>query len=420
MERERAENFKWPAVTLLLLINLVALSAFFSPGTGDVSIWETWMGEIASHGVVGGFSHTGTDYPPLAFVILGLVVRTAGALNVDQFLVLKASLLLFLFISSACFYCFTRNLLLTAAFEFCLILSSVALGYLDIYFAPFLVSAFFLLRRGHLTGGFVCYAISCAVKWQPLILVPFVSLYVFRAAADPATGTRRVKTQLTPFLTSAMVVLVPLLVIFGPAAVFDSFKRALTYHKFLSGYALNLEWIETWALHLFKPETYGTLLSGAIDAFIVRDPLVIWPNKILFYLSYLIILAVFISRKNTFERLIVYSILGYLAYFSFNTGVHENHLFLVCCLGWILAFVEPSQLVRCINFSVAANANLFLFFGVFGQRVNPVVAGLDITLVFALANLLLFAGFLAHSFRADGVGLRFWQASGGDQRIEAH
>ena len=418
MEQERAEDLKWPAVSLLLLINLVATSFLFSPGTGDVSIWETWMGEISSHGVVGGFSHTGTDYPPLAFVILGLVVRTAGALGVDQFLMLKVSLLLFLFVSAACFYWFSRNLLLTAAFEFCLILSSVALGYLDIYFAPFLVSALFLLRRGHLTSGFLCYAISCAVKWQPLIIFPFVSWYVFRAAVDPATGTRRIKTQLIPFLTSAIVVVVPLLAIFGPAAVFDSLKRAMMYHKFLSGYALNLEWIETWVLHLFKSDTYGTLVNGAIDAFITRDPFLVWPNKLLFYLTYLIVFAAFASRKNTFERLIVYSMLGYLAYFSFNTGVHENHLFLVCCLGWILCFVESSQLVRCINFSVAANANLFLFFGVFGQRINPVIGGLDITLVFALANLLLFAGLLVHTFRRDRVGFKFCQASGEDYPIE--
>ena len=86
--------------------------------------------------------------------------------------------------------------------------------------------------------------------------------------------------------------------------------------------------------------------------------------------------------------------LGYLAYFSFNTGVHENHLFLICCLAWILVFLEASQLMRCVNFSIAANANLFLFYGVFGQRVNPVIAGLDITLLFALANLCLFGGFL--------------------------
>ncbi len=400
---------KSSAIAFLLLVNLVALSFFFSPGTGDVTIWETWMREIASYGVIGGFAHTGTDYPPLAFVILGAVVRCAQAFGVTELLVLKCSLLLFLFTTAVCFYWFTRNLVLSAALELSLVLNSVALGYLDIYFAPFLIAGLFLLRRQHLIGGFFFYAISCSIKWQPLIIAPFVCLYVLSTAGEQSSGTARIKTKVAPFAWSAVLV-IPTLGLFGAPAVFDSFRRATTYHRFLSGYALNLAWIHTWLLHLFRPEKYGSLQNGAIDIFIAREPLVIWPDKILFYLSYAAVLFVFARQAKTFQRLIIYSMLGYLAYFSFNTGVHENHLFLVCCLAWVLVFLEPEQLVRCINFSIAANANLFLFYGVFGQRVNPVIAGLDITLLFALANLCLFGGFLLHTFKVDNVRLKFWQS----------
>src|SRR5947209_6898801 len=406
MEKVSPSVPKWPAISLLLLVNLVAVSFFFSPGTGDVSIWNTWMDEISSRGVLGGFSNTGTDYPPLAFVILGLVVQAGKGLGVAQLLALKGSLLLFLFASAGSFYWFSRNLLLTAALELSLILNSVALGYLDIYFAPFLIAAFFLLSRGQLTIGFLLYAISCSIKWQPLIILPFVSLYVFRSARHSETGTRGIKRQFVPFIASALLVAVPLLLVFGVPAVFDSLKRALTYHKFLSGYALNLEWIETWALHLFNPEKYGALINGAIEAFITRDPLLIWPNKIVFYLIYLAVLAGFVLRNNSFERLVIYSMLGFLAYFSFNMSVHENHLFLVCCLAWILVLIEPTQLVRCLNFCIAANANLLLFYGVFGHRINPVLGGLDITLLFAIANLALCAGFLVHAFRRDNFLLK--------------
>jgi len=411
MEKLPTGGSRWPGISLLLLVNLVALSFFFSPGTGDISIWQTWMGEISSRGIVGGFSHTGTDYPPLAFIILGLVTHAAEMVGVLPVLVLKGSLLFFLFATAVCFYWFSRSLLLTATLELCLILNSVALGYLDIYFAPFLISGLFLLRRGQLNAGFLCYAIGCAIKWQPLIILPFVGLYVFRAAKDPAGGKHRLKTQLFPFVTSAVLVAVPVLVLFGAPAILDSLKRALTYHKFLSAYALNLEWIETWALHLFKPEEYGALINGAIDAFITRDPLLVWPNKILFYVSYLAVLLAFISRRNTFERLVIYSMLGYLAYFNFNTSVHENHLFLICCLAWVLVLIEPSELVWPFNFSIAANANLFLFYGLFGQRINPVLGGFDITLLFAIANLAMFAGFLAHAFKRDSIRLQMWQSN---------
>src|SRR5437660_4932328 len=166
------------------------------------------MGEISNRGVAGGFSHAATDYPPLAFVILGLVVRAAEALGTDHLLILKCSLLLFLLVTAVCFYWFSRNLLLTATLESFLILNSVALGYLDIYFAPFLISGFFLLRRGQLNTGFLCCAISCAIKWQPLIILPFGSLYVFRAAGDAANGTDRIRKQLFPFVTSALLIVV--------------------------------------------------------------------------------------------------------------------------------------------------------------------------------------------------------------------
>jgi len=69
-----------------------------------------------------------------------------------------------------------------------------------------------------------------------------------------------------------------------------------------------------------------------------------WSNavKILFCLSYATILIAFARQKKTFNS---------------------------------------SQLVRAINLSLAANINLFLFFGVCGQRINNVIAGVDMTSV---------------------------------------
>jgi len=159
---------------------------------------------------------------------------------------------------------------------------------------------------------------------------------------------------------------------------------------------------------LFSPDTYGPLLQGGVIEWInVRDPFIVWPNKILFYLTYLVILVNFLRQSKSFEQLITYSMLGYLAYFCFNTGVHENHLFPICCLAWILVFVQPNQLLRCINFNIAANANLFVFFGAFGQRVNPVILGVDITLLFAIAILCLCAGFAIQTVKTDGLDLWF-------------
>ena len=410
MSAPDVKNVGWRGLGVLLLINLIALSFFSSLGTDDVEVWARWMREIDARGLLAGYTQSDTDYPPLAFLLLAAVSRSATALEVSRFVVLKCSILLFLFATTACFYSFTRNLLLTAALEFSLILNSVALSYLDIYFAPFLIAAFFLLRRGNLSLGFLLFTISCSVKWQPLIIAPFVCIYVLAAEQqeDPENN-RPFAKRLIPFALAAAVV-IALLLIFG-AKIFDSLSRAMTRHAFLSAYALNLSWVQTWMLELFNPEKHGPLHNGEIMIiFQARDPrILVWSDKILFYLSYAALLFSFARQRKTFERLIVYSVLGYMTYFIFNTGVHENHLFLVCCLAWILAFVDAGQLVRVINLSVAANANLFLFYGVFGQRLSPVIAGFDITLLFAIANLVLFAGFLVTTLKKDGLDLWFFK-----------
>lgn len=409
MSKPNPNPQNWTGIALVILVSLTAVSFFYSPGTGDVSIWDNWRREVAAYGLVGGFGHSGTDYPPLAFIILDAVSRCAEAFGTSWFIILKLSLLLFLFATCVCFYLFTRNLILTAALELTLLLNSVALAYLDIFFAPFLIAALFHLQRGNFTRGILLFAISCSIKWQPLIIAPFIFVYVLDTTREGRPRRSDLWKRTLPFIVAAVVIAVPLYAVFG-TAIFDSLRRAMTRHTFLSAYGLNLNWLHTWVLHLADPEKYGGLKNGAADYIIIaREPLLALPAKILFYGSYAAILIVFIQRKKTFARLIVYSILGYFAYFVLNTGVHENHLFLVSLLAWILVFIDRAQLVRGINLSIAANANIFLFYGVSGRRLETVIAGLDITVLFAVANVFLFVGFLLHTLKSDYVGLKFWR-----------
>ena len=360
-------------------------------------------------GLAGGFVHSGTDYPPLALIILAAVSRCPDVFPITVLLSLKCSLLIFLFATAATYYWFSRNLILTAALEFSLILNSVALGYLDIYFAPFLIATFFCLQRRHFKTGVLMFAISCSIKWQPLLIAPFIGIYTLAIAGEDLSGRDKAYKRILPFVIAALVVVLPLFMIFGAGAIINSFQRATSRHNFISGYALNFGWLHTWALHLWAPEKYGSLQNGEVGLIQTRDALLMLPEKILFYLSYAAILIAFALQKKTFRRLIVYSMLGYLSYFLFNTGVHENHLFPIACLAWILVFIDSSQLVRAINFSIAANINLFVFFGIFGQRVPCVIAGVDITLLFALMNIGLFVGLLLHTFRTGGARFKLWE-----------
>src|SRR5437763_14810136 len=107
------------------------------------------MREISYHGLVGGYISSDTDYPPLAFIILAGVVKCATAFGASSFLVLKCSLFAFLLATAACFYWFTRNIIITAALELALILNSMALGYVDIYVPTFLIAVLFFFQRGN-------------------------------------------------------------------------------------------------------------------------------------------------------------------------------------------------------------------------------------------------------------------------------
>lgn len=398
-------HLNWSGIALLLLVSSIAASFLYAPGTVDMQIWDSWMREISSFGLIDGYAHSGVyahDYPPFTFVMLAAVNQCADLLGINQFLALKWSLLLFLLATSACFYWFTRNLVLTAALEFTLILNSVALGYLDIYFAPFLIAGFFCLQRGNLNCGVLLFAVSCLIKWQPLIISPFVFLYVLNVAKEgPAHD--KLPMKILPFTIAIIAIAVPALAVFGTSFI-RSLEQALT-HPYLSGNALNLSWLHTWVLHLTQPETYGPLMNGQVDYIVTDRALVSMPEKVLFYASYGVIIVIFARHEKTFERLIIYSVLGYLSYFMFNAGVHENHLFLVSCLAWMLVFVNSGHLLHSINLSIAANVNLFLFYGIFGRPLpfSRVVAGLDVTVWFAVANLCLFGGLLFHTFKADGI-----------------
>src|SRR5438876_10605631 len=136
-----------------------------------------------------------------------------------------------------------------------------------------------------------------------------------------------------PFMNAVLLVVLPMVMMFGAGAIINSLQCAMTRHNFISAYALNFGWLHTWALHLWAPEKDGSLQNGEIDLIQTRDTLLMLPEKILFYVSYGAILIAFALQKKTVKELIVYSMLGYLSYLLFNTGAAGNHLVPIACLA---------------------------------------------------------------------------------------
>src|SRR5687767_6350654 len=169
-------SYVWRVLIVILLV-IVALLPLHSGGTGDVAHWLEWIEIIERDGFITGYQSV-PFYPPMAWVLLGGVALSYHALNIEVFLAVKWSLVVFLLLTSAIFLVWTRNLLLTVLLHLSLILSSVALGYLDIWLAPTILLAFWALKERKIFLFTVFYTISCLIKQPPLIIGPFLLVYI--------------------------------------------------------------------------------------------------------------------------------------------------------------------------------------------------------------------------------------------------
>jgi len=186
----------------------------------------------------------------------------------------------------------------------------------------------------------------------------------------------------------AAVILGLVFLSFGAKPVITAFIYG-TDHHYLSGNALNMSWVLTHFLHVIKPETFGPLVNGQAD--LIKGPpdsIKILP-RLLFMLFYVVTLVFFLKREKSFCNLLVYSLLGYWAYFTLNTGVHENHLFLGMLLAIMLFWVNKEYLIPMLLLILIGNFNLIVFNGIDGieNQFSRVFMGIDLALVISFFNI---------------------------------
>src|SRR5262245_2085404 len=132
------------SVTVLgcLVASMLALftaSLLYSPGTADVGIWRDWISNARAHGVVGGYQSNMADYPPFAAVILTGADRVLQPFGIGWFGVVKLSILALLSLTTLVTWAWTRSPWMAATMHASLLLNSLMLGFLDVYFAPTLI-----------------------------------------------------------------------------------------------------------------------------------------------------------------------------------------------------------------------------------------------------------------------------------------
>src|SRR5260370_18675690 len=285
-----------------MILAVTTLAFLHSPGTSDVAGgWLPLMNSLEKHGLVRGYlTHDGENYPPLTTVFLFAASEIGQVLAEGDFVGLKILLSLFLLLTTAVFWLWTRDLLLTVGLHLTLLLSSVALGYLDILWAPPFLISFWALTRKRYALFAVSFSVAALTKWQPLIIAPFLLVYLFKAA-----GLRRT------VLHAALPVL---LILGGVYAVYGnsilvSLIRGVSDGT-LSAQALNYGWVITHALHIADPADYGPLSDGECQ--FVKIPVdrpLLSGLKLLFWVLYAAVLVMFLFRAKTFEDLVSWTLL---------------------------------------------------------------------------------------------------------------
>ncbi len=379
------------AIQILILAALVLLGVIWIPHTAseDIPYWLLWMKTDLSVGIVHGYQQAPLEYPPLSRFILAVPARFAQATGADPAIAMKVTFLLAWCATGALFFASTRDRWITLALMASLLVNNLGIGYLDAYVAPLLVVSLHLLKKEKWPAAFVVLILSSFVKWQPGIFGPFMVAYILARLIREARKGWAVPAAVSLGLPAVAIPGI-LYLVFGPVLV-GTFRYA-SNNIFISGNALNLNWIYTVLLHALDPGRFGAL--GAGEILIQRAPagFLIAP-KVIFWGIYLYFLVRCAMRAVRFADFLSYAALGYFSYFMFNTAVHENHLVLLLVP---LAFLAHERLrLRWIALAIAifVNLNLVLFYGVDGREVQfpKSVAGAWVT---AFASLLGFGMYL--------------------------
>jgi hypothetical protein len=274
----------------------IGSSFTYSPGTSDVQVWEAWAN---SADPVAGYAANADNYPPLASAILWVADQVLQPLRVGTFLNIKFSMFFFLSLTALVFWLWARDLKVTLILYFALLLNSVALGYLDIYFAPAFIFSLWMLEERRWLWFSLSFLVATLIKWQPIIIAPFCLLYIL--GIQNAHELRRVDYAgiFGKVVVPAAVLAAAVVVAFGPVPFLEAFYQALD-NKFLSGNALNLNWIITHFLHVWDPNgrnsvggQFGGLHNGLANSIMTHSLRIVLIPKLLFWTTYLLLLVLF-------------------------------------------------------------------------------------------------------------------------------
>jgi hypothetical protein len=377
---------KWRVEVLGLSVVVLYVRWLQSAGTGDVDIWLGWMRTL-DDGLRDAYVSAHRDYPPGSLTLLEVPRMLARTGLIGPLPALKTLLISAALAAAFIVYRWSREPAYALVFLLAVAVNVVAHGYLDILTVPPLLLAMRSLERRRPTAAGAWFATAAAIKWQPLIVGPFVLVEACRTQPSARFGALAGAGR---FVIGAVIVAGPLLAFFDPEPIQAALRLALQ-HSSLSLQGLNANWLVQLAIYL------GSNATGAL--YDVDTPEIVASlARVAFVTTYGCLLWLFIRRGRHFEDYVWYSCLAFYSYCMLNVGVHENHLFLAVILAFVLLCTRHSQAPQVAFFmAVSANVNLLLFYDVDGHGrwtesaplANPLL--LTLSVIASLFNVLLWA-----------------------------
>ena len=353
-------------ILLLGLLAVITAVLFRSQGTSDMNTWLVWGRRAYELGIVAAYPMNGNLYPPFASVLLWLSHSMAVLAGIAPVWMVKCSLLVFLLATTFVFYRWSnRDLPATLCFYAAMLLSSLGLAYLDIYFAPVLLLALYFLQQHKLPQFAVLFMAACLIKFPPLLLAPFFLIYIVAKYIRVQHIRQDLKHLCQQIVWPCLIFLVPVLLLFGKGLAIALLK--IGGAPWLSAWALNFNWIVT---RIFLQNGWGTATPPWFEATVaIMHPVpssALYLAKSLYLFFFGSTLLAFILRKKTFENLLLFTMLSNFAYYMFYTGVHENHLFLASVLAMALFCVDKKYLYMSFAVLLISTLNMFFFYGASG------------------------------------------------------
>lgn len=410
-------NFlKWFLFIFIFLLLVSHIPAFGDPDMGE---WVTYAKSVIYY-VDPFLAHTQANqlYGPFSNVFLALfpVIFNWFFVNPNFIIAIKLQVFVFYLLTLFIIYLATSketikkpeiniDKILLFFSVFSLALQTLGMGDINIYLTPFLIGAvYYLFKNKYFVSG-IMLGIAVSIKWQPFVLLPLFGAYTFhffKPLKNSLSDSLKFLASFVPIVVGAW-----LLVIREPNG-YHQFKKIYDLYTgggvYLSGQALNLNWIVTYFIHIFWPSLdYPLSALGNLNRQIASNGTPFIFQGILFKITAFLIVAKFwFTKKKDLPTFLLAAVAIFFSHHILNVSAMEKHLFYVVIFMLYLYLVKPTRenKMALVLFDLMSFVNIMLFYGFTGEKWFPrLFFTFDITVLFALYYLTIYLILIFNYFR---------------------